>query len=784
MPRDASDRASKTGEQYVVEVDHDLFAVALDKKDEEDLFSDDGLLDSYERLCLEKVNYLSQSDEGDPAFQLSSQTASIPQWELERSSWKIIRELLQCRLKRDDSEKEARPHDFASDRAWSQYFLDMDSALSEHMTWLEETAPEFFPVEVRKGYLPYTLKALSDAQRRSDPNESQTLVDPDAPTRSGRSLAPDDKTYEASLNRSLFDYIRRGRIQDGMALCRECDHHWKAASLSGWGFFFDPFIDGKPADYEAEGGGENPMELSADAPMTGNINRSLWKFTCYSIARDVLPICMNWEDVLWANYVVLLEQSLEAHLATVRWLGKADDEVKVDLPPPAKSNYQIFEELRRSDKKDIRSASFDPFRIFQSMWILDRLNEFFIELRYQIQGRAPGLPYLPHYLRFITHVILLLRSMSYPLNDAAVDATDFIIQSYVGLLIAAGKYDIVAIFTSQLPNQLQVDMHASMLTNINDDKNVRYKFVQEANNFGLDTNIILLHTVELIFSECLLQEPMPTSVSSVFLMSFLDPIPASDAKQIRALEWLCFDDSQKEDLVIMSNVLLRRFLAHGRLQSAQKLSEIINSNDILRPEWVTEALERADRLDHGKSVTTADPELERLSVEAVEYLRHLDLLKCAKGFASWKALMGSRPARPSGTTKVTYQYRDWVDQVKTLTTRTENSIRNLIESGWIATKEISSDAEDVVTRDREIQFLRDLYLPNLIVWLHCILFETRNFMPGNLKKCHELAEETKNPQDKLYHEVMRSGMITQLFHIFQESATASEDLDQSLLGSS
>ncbi|KAI8849122.1 nuclear pore protein 84/107 [Chytridium lagenaria] len=412
-----------------------------------------------------------------------------------------------------------------------------------------------------------------------------------------------------------------------------------------------------------------------DVENGGNVNRSLWKATCYATAREesfdsyeralfaalagdvenALSVCTQWEDVLWINYLSLLEQTL-GQRNFITTICKLTEEVSMELPPPAKSPFEIFEALRRSDKKDIRMASFDPFRIFQTMWILNRLDEFFIDFNYQIEDRALSLNYLPHYLRFITHVILFLRSIAYPLSPQAVDSTDQIIRKYVGLLVAAAKYHLVAIFTSQLPNSQQIETHAFMLTNINDEKTTRYKYVRQASDYGLDTNRVLARTVELVFADGVLKESLPGAVASVFLTSFLNPISPSDAIQIRALEWLCYDDSQKEDLLLKTNILLRRFLG----ETLETLPE-----ENLRSEWLDLGIARMSRSEGEEEEEAMDlGEMQIFSAEAVEFINYKGLLQCAKFYASWRALMGSRPLIPAGKTRATYQYRDWVDQVK------------------------------------------------------------------------------------------------------------------------
>lgn len=59
--------------------------------------------------------------------------------------------------------------------------------------WLEETAPEFQPVEIRRGYWMHTVKQIGDQKRSRGTNgDLVTEADPDAPIRQRKGLKADD----------------------------------------------------------------------------------------------------------------------------------------------------------------------------------------------------------------------------------------------------------------------------------------------------------------------------------------------------------------------------------------------------------------------------------------------------------------------------------------------------------------------------------------------------------------------------------------------------------------
>jgi hypothetical protein len=66
--------------------------------------------------------------------------------------------------------------------------------------WLEQSAPPIYPVEIRRGYWPYTCKQAREESRKSDTAATLNTIkasarmelDPDGPVRLKTGLAADD----------------------------------------------------------------------------------------------------------------------------------------------------------------------------------------------------------------------------------------------------------------------------------------------------------------------------------------------------------------------------------------------------------------------------------------------------------------------------------------------------------------------------------------------------------------------------------------------------------------
>lgn len=185
------------------------------------------------------------------------------------------------------------------------------------LTWLQETAPPFqgpndFSSE---GGWEYTERKAR--QERLTGIEEGGMVfdlDPDAPLRqSGRTLAPLDVQAERNMNRTVYEYLRRGQMDEACDYLRKCGQGWKVASIQG----------GK---LDHHGLMINRAEKVK--------KRTIWRSMCYRLAKDDRPepyeratysllsgditgslqMCTRWEDAVHAFVNGVLECKYQVYL--------------------------------------------------------------------------------------------------------------------------------------------------------------------------------------------------------------------------------------------------------------------------------------------------------------------------------------------------------------------------------------------------------------------------------------------------------------------------------------
>ncbi|KAL4255253.1 Nuclear pore complex protein [Pleurotus pulmonarius] len=102
--------------------------------------------------------------------------------------------------------------------------------------WLQETAPSPHHPEATTGFWKFTKHSIMQTLRSAGGQRDGLVkeMDPDVVNKGdGRALASDDANYEKSLANALYTYVRAGRLDEAIDLCRKAHQPWRAASICG-----------------------------------------------------------------------------------------------------------------------------------------------------------------------------------------------------------------------------------------------------------------------------------------------------------------------------------------------------------------------------------------------------------------------------------------------------------------------------------------------------------------------------------------------------------------------
>ncbi|TPX32898.1 hypothetical protein SmJEL517_g04044 [Synchytrium microbalum] len=736
--------------------EHDTFAILLESAPAN--YEELQLVKSFQEFCDARIRALRNVDEVDSA-RIRAQNEEVHIWELERHTWDLIQRLLDFRLQDvdHDMQENGSIHAYSGDFKLAQRAIELDSQLQEHtlvVKWLEDILPPYLGIDVRPGAWSATGTHVSS---RTPSDTIITEMDPDAPNRQKRKLVEEDQTYQDEFNRAVFEYIRRGQYETAYDLCVSCGQPWRTASLLGVSRYRDGVVD----DLELETG-------------EGNQNVDLWKAVCYAISCDdsfdkneratyavlggdihnALPVCETWEDVIWLHYTILVQRGIEDALRRQPQPTDDVDAITLRIPTEVKDAATIFLDLCNGSRPDLREVANEQIRLLQSFFIMNRLDEYLRKLvaivsDSDIRRSLSMTKHLPNILRIAVHLVLILRNTDRPTDEAT---SDVLIRKYIQMLIAGGRHKHIALFTSNLPREEQTTLYSHFLADNLESRETRHQYFRQAFQHGLDYHQICRQTVRIILERGILKEAVPTGATSVAISELSVPLSEVDAVMIRALEWVAFEEQQRQDLVTYCNILLRRFLIHGRMNAAKSSMRSVPLHFIPR-EWIP----RTELGGGGR-----DANKPRTAVESIadEYVKYMNLLDVYALYAEWVMEFNRLPVRAESADV------DLANYLRRATTDLETKIEALLDSDWFDEEDMKDKSDDVKT---EFRILRDLYIPEVVFILHRILFETRDIQPGNLDKSLRIAE-TVARRDGPWKEMQRANKLDKFMQMLRNSA--------------
>ncbi|PPQ72703.1 hypothetical protein CVT24_012914 [Panaeolus cyanescens] len=634
--------------------------------------------------------------------------------------------------------------------------------------WLHETAPPPTPPEANTGYWKFTKHTITQGLRTGHAQREGMVseMDPDAVNRGGgASLAADDASYDKSLLQALYSYIRGGRLEEAIEACRKAHQPWRAASLRGVLLFRWNAIS---TDISMDDDGEDDADSGS---WSGNLDRKLWKTTCTRIASNpslpdnerllyaaIAPspqtssvlksACRTWEDHLWADISVICEERASKELAKLSKLSYWENGgSSLDAAGRAVTEQTAQDQQKESDDNEIEEEEWEsevvhsleslkdvavidgppadhPFHFSQLFIILNRTDYLLDVFASGIQNGTyqPGTFAYEAMCRFFAHFCLFLQMIDIPVPPLA---TQVILESYLRVLEEAGERDLIALYAGALGDNA-VERYALFLVSLGLSASLeeRKTSLTRASEHGLDVTRVAMVTAERTIEGAFnalpqLKDTLPS------LIQRQPPPNDEETLLLRSIEWTTFMESTYNVALEQANVILRYFLASGRIQPARSLLGLL-------PPELAEI-----------------PEPEEI---ATEYLHYRQL------FVIWDTIEAINDSQAKEALFVSGGSRDaknaWIAEYRGLIDQAYDQILKLLTTEWLV-----SDVDDSVSdrRLRELVRIRQIYIPELIIRLHYILFTSRKAIPENLKRALELANVIADSRYKLYEDFMNKG---------------------------
>lgn len=210
-----------------------------------------------------------------------------------------------------------------------------------------------------------------------------------------------------------------------------------------------------------------------------------------------------------------------------------------------------------------------------------------------------------------------------------------------------------------------------------------------------------------------------------------------------------FEEAMYKEVILNANLLVRRFMAMGKLYAAQEALSSLPSSippkqyhemvEFLKDETMT--LEQlSPEAQHLVQLYEAnDPNVLKMSFATREWIGYKVLLNALLLVYDWNEHWERRPSRERERERGEPGLKDWVDVLMTKTPKVESHIRKLLQSDWLEFDD--ERAEYFAPAEmKEITVLKMIYIPYLVLALNRILYETRSYFKQNIYKAIRLAD--------------------------------------------
>ncbi|TIC27779.1 nuclear pore protein 84/107 [Wallemia mellicola] len=675
-------------------------------------------------------------------------------WSLERNTWNLIHALYDDRLNGLDDGLSAKEilaaNKYTPPLTLTQPLISQSKELMELNAirqWLHNIPTPLYPVEIRKGYQTYTKNKLKLAVRQGNTTTGLvTSLDPDAPVRQHKQLDVEDSQYDKPLTRTLFEYVRLGRMDLALDACRSSDQPWRAASLRGGQLWDDPSLASE--------------EIALNNGISGNKQRKLWKQIASQLSENpdfdpyeralygclsgslssVLPVCNSWEDHLWARVNALMERKIDDSLKKTGgyWYDNVDTVKAQEGEQVAEDLEGIFEEILKLGG-DVGNSAHNPFRITQTNVMLERTSHLLTNFASQIQQTASMLSpdAFAHLLRFFAHLVLFLRAIDgeNPSEDVPNGPAEVILEAYVRTLEQRNETkELVGMYAGCLGEGAGGESFAHYLYSLDiaTPIDVRKAALLQTLEHGLDLERVACRTVELTLIDTFARLPeIPIDAPDITAFANTSGLSYKDLSLVRSIEWLIFAKETYRYALIQSNGLMRYFLTSGNVSAAFKLLESLP----------------ADLMAYQPNSKTEEDDMISIDDQIVEYSGYQQLFELLDSHTKLVELWTLQP----DTNKVAkLDYKAWSDQVEALTHIVKEKTMDIFTTEWMR---LGADAHE--KRVAELERIREIYIPELVHRLHSSLYSAKSIHIRYIDEALNLANTVADERYRIYLEFVR-----------------------------
>jgi nuclear pore complex protein Nup107 len=143
-----------------------------------------------------------------------------------------------------------------------------------------------------------------------------------------------------------------------------------------------------------------------------------------------------------------------------------------------------------------------------------------------------------------------------------------------------------------------------------------------------------------------------------------------------------------------------------------------------------------------------------------EHVGLLSLLASLEAYHDWIDIARTRPIAPQGTVMPRTSQRahesevqEWKSRMIKVTNKAVDALDGVLKARWITLDQGPGDVA------HELRMLRDVFLPEVVISLQHVLYESRHVIPGNLQRSIDLAQDVADEEHGIYKVMQRVGRL-------------------------
>ncbi|KAF4967625.1 hypothetical protein FZEAL_10509 [Fusarium zealandicum] len=784
----------------------------------------------------------------------------IKRLEREAQTWDLLRRLLPLRYSSSDADQSVLGFDQSSNtprKDLLQDFLAKDPSARERqavMQWLQSNAASGPDIDelarelqqnadrgdiIAHGWLhtrssiklrksvtawPHLLDRQSPAVATSffntDGTPLVTQLDPDAATRQGRKLEPQDEYFERAIWLGCFEHLRRGSSLEAIReWCQERTEMWRAISTSA---------------VLLSSGDDQQLPVSNPASL------ALWRRMCFSLARSggcddyeravygvlsgdipsVEKVALTWDDFLFANYNALFRTQLDTYI-----LGQCPPDVASNLTQSFSSfdAVQFHGEPETVDKRlirslesnqQIRAEANEPSKALQASLISKEIGHHLHEqglvisagadqselklYRSQLKGFEPNkerfFQATQHYgLRIVAHVYLLITLLdktgsgddSLAPFSSPPDwrrSQENLLAGYANYLRLAQLQELIPLYCSILEAPRCYEVLSYNLIPETDTKQrlMQLRLIKKA---GIDVFKFVKTQAWLMYDDLgpqrstamakqafsIIEAGPPTSrrgrpIKPDFFGDEENEIEPRHEHLIRSLEWLLLVQETWPNVFSMGTKVYKFFLRNLHLSAARQLMRRVPFADVLQAATDEDGVEGDWYEDvpefwakHLDRRGIRDVTSQQVAADARKFRELESLVRALDSLETVASLAElADENEPRG--------RDFWATIGTEIKNTKENMQPLL-GNWLLV--------GIEEGDEELLQLRQAYLPETILaYVSALHFAGTGLSRDNLLECMELAAIIAERNSDLSTSFVTAGRMKELVEVFAACSKA------------